>query len=372
MNQMKYDRTNLKSHLANSRIIVSCSGPAQVINAIAALSQCLDIPTTDAARRIDHWIIQDLAEQSYSALIAWIKCFSSPETSILPWQDDLQSSEVFSPSNRPTVLLMPRDWSPSNKALMAQFKDACFICFGDGPGCYSHPFTFRPEYPPENIFARLKMGKIFHSNFAYGIFNCVEGLGNFPSFQWQNQNHQLVSELWNLSTEFDLPNCTSIDASLPKPFPEKWNLVLTSPFSENTRLSVGNEVECWVAWLSASAAAKTTWIFKPHPREDLTKVQAIAARLESASNCPCFVLANRGFADFPIEYLLLKLSRNGFATPENVFGASSALISLKMLMPINVVSGFGEALVEKFWHRWFVKNRNWHEHNLNAILNRLP
>jgi hypothetical protein len=57
--------------------------------------------------------------------------------------------------------------------------------------------------------------------------------------------------------------------------------------------------------------------------------------------------------------------------PKVIFGASSALISLKMLGYQNIVAGFGKQRIKKYWHPWFERNRNWHEANLKRVLRKI-
>jgi hypothetical protein len=290
--------------------------------------------------------------------------------------------------DRADEIYLSRNWQFANQLLLNSYPSAYRICYGDGIGLYfsensavvRRPFTPPPN--PEQIAdwtwwklrslyhrtrERLKLKtKLYSPPFDIGYFVLPDIFGETPPMlSVKLTDSRLLKQFEHFTSFVDENRVTEIQAIIQD---SPVSILLTSNFSEGERLTQPREVHAYYELLkSHDIPANSVLIIKPHPRDDLNKIDELQ-KMCSDLYREVIVLGDPIFLPFEIFFLKAFFQRN---QDIRVFAVSSAFISLHLLFDIPSVIGFGEELARRSFNPDFITARLEHEQTLHEAYDRL-
>ena len=303
-------------------------------------------------------------------------------------------------TNTASEIYLSRNWQFGNELLINTYKSAYKICYGDSIGLYfsanSSAFFARQEVLPvtwkQKLFYFLvRLPKRFIRTllnliqeglglktllkaieFDRGYFTLPDVMGEMPSMNYEKINVCFL--LATFQALIDLVDADYVDHLKTDIADAPVAILLTSNFSEAGRMSYENELSAYVQFLSSvHLTPDTILIIKPHPRDDLQKIEQLHTQLSKLFS-QVIVLSQPALFFLPFEVFFLKAFMTtgvGNTTASNsvqVFGVSSACLSLKLLFQVPSVVGFGEGITSKTFYHDYIQGRSKHERDLSKAL----
>jgi hypothetical protein len=293
-----------------------------------------------------------------------------------------------------------RNWQFYNQLLINAYRKAQKICYGDGIGIYfsdNSPAFFAAQAPP-NLSLKKKLIHTFlttpkqrlkkqinrvQSWLGFKtILKTVEfdqGYFTLPTFMGEDppMKHKKISSSYILDTVTSLTDLVNSDyvVCLHKKIGDApVAVLLTSNFSEAGRMACDDELTAYLGFLkAANLAPGTVLLIKPHPRDDLKKIQQLQERLLGFF-ADVIVLAEPELFFLPFEIFFKRVFFCSESLPYSnvqsiqVFAVSSACLGLKLLFDVPSTVGFGPEITSRLFYKSYVDGRLAHEHDLSAAI----
>lgn len=295
-----------------------------------------------------------------------------------------------------------RNWQFGNQIFINAYPSAEKICYGDSIGIYfsstSTAFfatvTETEEHNsslPALIFNWLRSWKnevkaliedwkeklefktvLETIEFDRGYFVLPDILGEFPPMPTVTLDKTFILNNFEKLTGL-------VDSNYIAQFQEKIAgvpvvILLTSNLSEAERMSFDNEIIAYREFLiSEGVEQNTVLVVKPHPRDDITKIEKLKHALADLFS-KILVLSEPELFFLPFEVFFLEAFLSSKSTLKNnirVFAVSSACISLKLLFNVPSIVGFGDEITSKLFNESYITGRLAHEHQLKAAVQKL-
>jgi hypothetical protein len=404
------------------RRIVTCQGSIQLITAFSVMAyreKVEGISINDyenylviyhlyaPAEQIDDFI--NLIKQIANSLCDWKSIVYIPAENLTNIAAKLHytgNSAIFSTihnlvgTNTASEIYLSRNWQFGNELLINTYKSAYKICYGDSIGLYfssnSSAFFAKQEVltvswnqkllhflvslPKELIRHRLNQVQetlglktiLKTIEFDSGYFALPDVMGEMPSMSYEKINIRYL--LATFHALIDLVDADYVNQLKTEIADAPLAVLLTSNFSEAGRMSCEQELSAYVQFLSsAHLTTNTVLIIKPHPRDDLQKIEQLRSQLSELFS-QVIILSQPELFFLPFEVFFLKSFMSSEVVPPStfpfiqVFGVSSACLSLKLLFHVPSVVGFGENITPKTFYQDYIQGRLEHERDLNKAL----
>lgn len=371
------------------RRIITCQGSIQLVTALSVLKY-----REKQQRNLNYenyLVIYDLnaPEKQIEEFAAFIQKMASK---LLDWQaityispEKLKDISNKLTSTRPDKLFqivhslvgtelteeiyLCRNWQFSNQLFINAYPLAEKICYGDSIGIYfsSTSTAFFATTTKENQEHQLSLPAL--------IFNWIRSCKNKVKALIENWKEQLQLKTVLATVEFDrgyfvLPEIMGELPPMPTVTLDKTYILdnfqrlrslanpdyiartkekiagvpviilLTSNLSEACRISVDDEIIAYREFLSSQGREDTVLVIKPHPRDDIKKIERLKHSLADLFN-HILVLWEPELFFLPFEVFFLEafLSDNKILNNSiRVFAVSSACISLKLLFNVPSIS----------------------------------
>lgn len=292
--------------------------------------------------------------------------------------------------DRADEIYLCRNWQFTNQLLLNAYPSAYRICYGDGIGLYfseDSAVVHRPVVPSptrDRIFAwtrwklqslwhrlrdRLKLKtKLYSLPFDIGYFVLPDIFGETPPMPIVKLTPEHLLDQFEQFISFVDQHRVNQIRTLIQDLPV--SILLTSNFSEGDRISQSCEIQAYYEFLkSQEASPDSILIIKPHPRDDihkLQKLQEICADLYRE----VVLLTDPNLFFLPFEVFFLKAFSQRDQTIR-IFAVSSAFLSLKLLFKTPSSIGFGVDLTRRLFAPEFIAARLEHEQILHEADERL-
>ncbi len=404
--------------------IVTCQGSIQLVTALSVLFYREQEQSDSPAEYENYLVIYDLYAppgqiDQFVAFIAQMAIEMCPWKAIVyitPEQMQEISGKLNSTAPKTIFNLIHRwvgtatadeiylcrNWQLGNQLLLNAYNRAEKICYGDSIGIY---FSATSSVVPQVTQAQTKKTEpsSFHTRLSQSIRLCRFQAGMF--LQKVRQQFGLYTLLKSL--EFDqgyfilptimgeappMPTVEITPATLLNIFQKLTHLVnvqyahqlraqledapvsvlLTSNLSEATRLSRENEILAYRRFLcSQPIESDTILVIKPHPRDDIAKLNALKEELSDLFS-KIVVLSEPELFFLPFEIFFLSVLVSPQTNSKTkVFAVSSACLSLKLLFNVTSFVGFGSEITSSLFDSPHVAARLEHEQILDAALQHL-
>ena len=404
------------------RRIVTCQGSIQLITAFSVMTYREKVEGISINDYENYLVIYDLyapedqiddfinlIKKIANSLCYWKSIVYIPAeylTNIAQKLSYTGNSAIFSTvynwvgTNATSEIYLSRNWQFGNQLLINTYKSANKICYGDSIGLYftsnSSAFFAKQEvltsswnqklldflvrspkqlirHRLNQIYERLGLRTILQTiEFDRGYFTLPDVMGEMPSMSYEKINIRYL--LATFHALIDLVDTDYVNQLKTEIADAPVAVLLTSNFSEAGRMSDEQELSAYVQFLtSAHLTANTVLIIKPHPRDDLQKIDQLRSQLSELFS-RIIVLSQPDLFFLPFEVFFLKSFMSSDVLPQptfpfiQVFGVSSACLSLKLLFHVPSVVGFGENITPKTFYQDYIQVRLKHERDLNNAL----
>ncbi len=385
--------------------IITCQGSIQLIAALSALFHRSQTATAQNYLVIYELYAPDQQHHEFAAFIQQMAesvCDWEAIVYLTPKQLDAIGHQLDSTPpdriynivhqwiglNHTDELYLCRNWQFTNQLISNAYPTASRICYGDGIGLYfsehsavvRRPFT--PPPTPDQIFdwtwwkarslfhrirERLHLKtKLYSMPFETGYFVLPDIFGETPPMSIVKlEPADLLARFQQFTTFIDSAQVTEVQtASSNSPV----SILLTSNFSEGDRLSEEQEIKAYREFLTLhEILPSSVLIIKPHPRDDLNKIDRLKEDLSDLYT-EIVILTAPNLFFLPFEVFFLKAFQN---CEIRVFAFSSACLSLKLLFDVPSFIGFGADLTTRYFNPEFVAARLEHEQTLHNAIARL-
>lgn len=284
-----------------------------------------------------------------------------------------------------------RNWQFTNLLLLNAYRSAQKICYGDGIGIYfsetsavsrqpANPIKFTGSIDwfgwklhglEQRIRKALNLKTILYPiEFDIGYFVLPEIFGEMPPMPTITVDRSALSKVFEQLTHLldgnDMNQLQTVIADSPV------SILLTSNLSELKRLSQHHEILAYREFLlSHGVRSDEILLIKPHPRDDIEKIQSLKASLSNLYQ-NVIILDQLSLFFMPFEIVFLQVFSKRLSTSEpRVFAVSSACLSLKLLFNVSSFIGFGSELTSSLFIPEYADARLEHEQILRQALKRL-
>jgi hypothetical protein len=402
--------------------IITCQGTIQLVTALSVMAYRAKEEGSPIEEFDNYLVIYDLcapAEQinDFVALIKQIATsichwksivYITPEqlTAISERLRNTAESNIFDiahvwvGTDDAAEIYLCRNWQFGNQLLLNAYKTANKICYGDSIGIYfsSNSSAFFPVYQAPNLSLKERL---FHAlievskqsfrkqrdsiqerlglktvlklvEFDKGYFTLPDTMGETPPMTFKKISYSYV-----LDTVISLNSL--VDTEYLTRFKNKIGdapvaILLTSNFSEARRMSYEDELKAYVQFLSSvDLIPSTVLVIKPHPRDDLQKIQQLRNRLSFLFS-KVIILAEPQLFFLPFEIFFLRAFLSfdspslSNTQPVQIFSVSSACLGLKLLFDVPSTIGFGTVITSNSFYENYIDGRLTHERDLKAAV----
>lgn len=151
-------------------------------------------------------------------------------------------------------------------------------------------------------------------------------------------------------------------------------ILLTSNFSEATRMTEENEITAYREFLKSHKQEDSAiLIIKPHPRDSAGKIDRLKSSLNELFS-EVIVISELSWFFLPFELFLMEVFLDKNLLPYcdvRIFTFSSACLSLKFLFNIPCTLGFGSAITQKTFYDEQIPKRLQHELELKSLFQQI-
>lgn len=413
----------MSDHRQVIRRIITCQGSIQLVTALSVLRY------REKQQNFNHTyenylVIYDLntPEKQIEEFAAFIKKMAEK---LLDWQsityispEKLKNISDKLTSTRPAKLYqivhslvgtelteeiyLCRNWQFGNQLFINAYQSAEKICYGDSIGIYfssnAAAFFAAPTEEPEKqqlslptlIFnwirscknqvktliegwkEQLKLKTVLATiEFDRGYFVLPEIMGEVPPMPTVKLDKTYILE--NFQRLRSLANPNYVAQTKEKIAGFLVVILLTSNLSEACRMSVDDEITAYREFLIAQGIEDTVLVIKPHPRDDITKIERLKLSLTDLF-IHILVLWEPELFFLPFEVFFLEAFLSEQKILNNsmkVLAVSSACISLKLLFNVPSIVGFGDKITSNLFYENYIAGRLAHEHELRTAVENL-
>ena len=284
-----------------------------------------------------------------------------------------------------------RNWQFTNSLLLNAYESATKICYGDGIGLYfseNSAVSRQPDFQLKIDGFIDWLGWKFHGleqrfrkafnlkttlkqiQFDIGYFVLPDIFGEVPPMPTIILDR---SNLLNIFRRFTHLLDTNYVSSLKQETSNSSiSILLTSNLSEAKRLSQQDEIFAYREFLiSHGIRSNNVLLIKPHPRDDIHKIQLLKAELSDLYQ-KVIIIEQPELFFLPFEILFLQTFSEILSSVEiRVFAVSSACLSLKLLFDVPSFIGFGDELTLRLFDPDYAEARSEHEKILLQAIARL-
>ena len=407
---------------ARRKRIITCQGTIQLVTALSVVAYRAEteksaLDTFDnylviyglyaPAQQINDFI--SLIQKIANSLASWKSiAYISPDqlTAIADKLDDTSEASIFRivynlvGTDEAAEIYLCRNWQFGNQLLINAYRKAQKICYGDSIGIYfsaNSSAFFMAQSPPKISFKKslvhtfvtapkqklkgqinriqswLGIKTILKAvEFDQGYFTLPDIMGEEPFMEYKKISSSYILDAVTSLT--DLVNTDYVVCLHKKIGDAPVAVLLTSNFSEASRMVYDDELTAYLRFLkAANLASGTVLLIKPHPRDDLKKIQQLQERL-SDFFADVIVLAEPELFFLPFEIFFKRVFfcseplLNDNVRSVQVFAVSSACLGLKLLFDVPSTIGFGPAITSNLFYKGYVDGRLAHEHDLSAAI----
>jgi hypothetical protein len=391
--------------------IVACQGSIQLITALSALS-CREKEQQDTNIEYENYlVIYDLRtpEDQSDTFAAFIKKMAEE---VYTWRaivyvkpEQMQAlkvklnfvrlkllniQQVFSVVHKLTgissvdEIYLSKNYDIWDRLLLNVYESAKKICYGDSIGFYLSASSSVLQVEPRSIGYKLKQllkilifkKKLMKDvNFDVGYFT----ISNFnilsepPPMEVVMVDKAVTIDIFQrlrglVKGMIDSDYIIKLRRKITN---NSVSILLTSNFSEATRMSEENEIAAYQEFLKSHKREDSViLIMKPHPRDSPVKIDKLQSTLNELFS-EVIVISELSWFFLPFELFLMEVFLDKNLVPYcdvKIFTFSSACLSLKFLFNLPCTVGFGSAITNKLFYGEQVTKRIQHELELESLL----
>ncbi|NHC36041.1 polysialyltransferase family glycosyltransferase [Scytonema millei] len=394
--------------------LVACQGSIQLITAISALT-CREKEQQDTNVEYDNYlVIYDLRtpENQSNTFANFIKkmaeevCTWREIVYIQPEQmQALQAKlnlvrlnlaniqQVFSLVHKLTgissadEIYLSKNYDIWDRLLLNVYESAKKICYGDSIGLYLSASSTVLQVEPRSLTYKLKRllksfiftkNSLDEINFDVGYFTIshFNTLSEPPPMEVVTVNKAVTLNIFQrlrgvVGKVVDSDYMNNLRTKLAN---NSVSILLTSNFSEASRMSEENEINAYQKFLKIHKREdNTVLIIKPHPRDSALKIEKLQYSLNGLFS-EVIVISELSWFFLPFEIFLMEVFLDRNLVPHcdiKIFAFSSACLSLKFLFNLPCIIGFGSDITHQSFYEEQVNKRIQHELELNFLLQQI-
>lgn len=394
--------------------LVACQGSIQLITAISALT-CREKEQQDTNVEYDNYlVIYDLRtpENQSNTFANFIKkmaeevCTWREIVYIQPEQmQALQAKlnlvrlnlaniqQVFSLVHKLTgissadEIYLSKNYDIWDRLLLNVYESAKKICYGDSIGLYLSASSTVLQVEPRSLTYKLKRllksfiftkNSLDEINFDVGYFTIshFNTLSEPPPMEVVTVNKAVTLNVFQrlrgvVGKVVDSDYMNNLRTKLAN---NSVSILLTSNFSEASRMSEENEINAYQKFLKIHKREdNTVLIIKPHPRDSALKIEKLQYSLNGLFS-EVIVISELSWFFLPFEIFLMEVFLDRNLVPHcdiKIFAFSSACLSLKFLFNLPCIIGFGSDITHQSFYEEQVNKRRQHELELNFLLQQI-
>lgn len=407
---------------ARRKRVITCQGTIQLITALSVMAYRTEEEKSALDTFENYLVIYDLCapaqqindfisliQKIAKSLASWKSIvYISPDqlTVISDKLNNTSEANLFKSiynlvgTDEAAEIYLCRNWQFGNQLLINAYRKAQKICYGDSIGIYFsanssaffvdqsppklsfnknliHTFVTAPKQKLKRQMNRIQSWLGFKTilkavEFDQGYFTLPDIMGEEPPMKHKKISSSYILEIVTSLT--DLVNIDYVVCLHKKIGDAPVAVLLTSNFSEAGRMDHDDELTAYLRFLkAANLAPGTVLLLKPHPRDDLKKVQQLQERLSDLFD-DVIVLAELELFFLPFEIFFKRVffcSESllcGNTRSVQVFAVSSACLGLKLLFDVPSTVGFGSEITSSLFYKNYVDGRLAHEHDLSAAI----
>lgn len=394
--------------------IVACQGSIQLITALSALT-CREQEKQGTNFEYENYLviydlrtpkdqinafaafIKKMAEEVYTwRAVVYIKPEQMQELQVkfnLVRLKLLNIQQVFSLVHKligissTDEIYLSKKYDIFDRLLLNVYKSAKKICYGDSIGFYLSEASSVLQVEPRSLnykFKRLLKRLILKKrlmedvNFDVGYFTISNFniLSNSPPMEVVKVNKAVTIDVFQklrgiVERMIDSDYISKLRTKVKN---NSVTILLTSNFSEATRISKENEITAYREFLQSHKREDSTiLIIKPHPRDSAIKIDKLQSTLNDLFS-EVIVISELSWFFLPFELFLMEVFLDKNLVPScevRIFTFSSACLSLKFLFNLPCTVGFGSAITNKLFYDEQVTKRLQHELELKSLLQQI-
>ncbi|AFY87965.1 hypothetical protein Chro_2482 [Chroococcidiopsis thermalis PCC 7203] len=394
--------------------LVACQGSIQLITALSALT-CREKEQQGTNVEYDNYlVIYDLRtpENQSNTFANFIKKMAEE---VCTWQkivyiqpEQMQAlqaklnlvrlnlsniQQVFSLVHKLTgissadEIYLSKNYDIWDRLLLNVYESAKKICYGDSIGLYLSASSTVLQVEPRSLNYKLKRllksfistkNSIDEINFDVGYFTIsnFNTLSASPPMKVVTVNKAVTLNIFQrlrgvVGKVVDSDYINNLHTKLVN---NSVSILLTSNFSEATRMSEENEISAYQNFLKIHKREDNTiLIIKPHPRDSAVKIEKLQCSLNRLFS-EVIVISELSWFFLPFELFLMEVFLDRNLVPHcdiKIFAFSSACLSLKFLFNLPCIIGFGSEITHQSFYDEQVNKRIQHELELNYLLQQI-
>lgn len=394
--------------------LVACQGSIQLITAISALT-CREKEQQDTNVEYDNYlVIYDLRTPENQS-ITFANFIKKMAEEVCTWREivyiqpeqmqALQAKlnlvrlnlaniqQVFSLVHKLTgissadEIYLSKNYDIWDRLLLNVYESAKKICYGDSIGLYLSASSTVLQVEPRSLTYKLKRllksfiftkNSINEINFDVGYFTIshFNTLSESPPMEVVTVNKAVTLNIFQrlrgvVGKVVDSDYINNLRTKLAN---NSVSILLTSNFSEATRMSEENEINAYQKFLKIHKREDNTiLIIKPHPRDSALKIEKLQYSLNGLFS-EVIVISELSWFFLPFEIFLMEVFLDRNLVPHcdiKIFAFSSACLSLKFLFNLPCIIGFGSDITHQSFYEEQVNKRIQHELELNFLLQQI-
>ncbi|OWY66477.1 hypothetical protein B7486_36445 [cyanobacterium TDX16] len=284
-------------------------------------------------------------------------------------------------------IYLSKNYDIWDRLLLNVYESAKKICYGDGIGLYLSASSTVLQVEPRSLSYKLKRlvkSFIFTKN-SLGEINFDVGYFTISNFNTLSESLPMEVVTVNKAVTLNIfqrlrgvvgkvVDSDYINNLRTKLANNSVLILLTSNFSEATRMSEENEITAYQKFLKIHKREDNTiLIIKPHPRDSALKIEKLQYSLNGLFS-EVIVISELSWFFLPFELFLMELFLDRNLVPHcdiKIFAFSSACLSLKFLFNLPCIIGFGSDITHQSFYDEQVNKRIQHELELNFLLQQI-
>ena len=391
--------------------IITCTGTAQLLSALAALAHSAQNPSLDGLEGENTLVIYDLFAPP-GQIETFRHAVSQIAGQLLPWKAQVylpkqqidsfyrRGRSLFAGNlfhdirnavglDRADELYLSRNWQTGNLVVLNAFPEAERICYGDGLGLYyseqyhEQAFAARAPAPAggwqkwsaefhkwRRVFkSRLTPNRWISRPCSRGCFLSATALGETPPLPFSEIPPRiflgLLRKLTGLLSQGVRERVQRFASGAPLV------ILLSSNFSEAKKMSLESELAAYRELFGKLGFSKQSrLLIKPHPRDSSEKIALLRQAAEPFFS-GTLALDDEPLFCLPFELFLLGalLDEKGVRLgPLEIIAGSTAAISIHRLFGLKPRLAFGADLARKYFYPHYAEQRLRHEKDLALAL----
>ncbi|MDV2993649.1 MAG: hypothetical protein N4J56_003303 [Chroococcidiopsis sp. SAG 2025] len=284
-------------------------------------------------------------------------------------------------------IYLSKNYDIWDRLLLNVYESAKKICYGDSIGLYLSASSTVLQVEPRSLSYKLKRllksfiytkNSIDEINFDVGYFTIsnFNTLSESPPMEVVTVNKAVTLNIFQrlrgvVGKVVDSDYINNLRTKLAN---NSVSILLTSNFSEATRMSEENEITAYQKFLKIHKREDNPiLIIKPHPRDSAIKIEKLQYSLNGLFS-EVIVISELSWFFLPFELFLMEVFLDRNLVPHcdiKIFAFSSACLSLKFLFNLPCIIGFGSDITHQSFYDEQVSKRIQHELELNYLLQQI-